>query len=71
MTPEQDKLICELIANPPTGSKLEEAKRYGIDLTLLYENLKLSIDERARKLVEGAESLRALRAAAEAAKTKL
>jgi hypothetical protein len=54
MTPEQDELIRELIANPPPGSKLEEAKRFGIDLTLLYENLKLTPEQRLRTLAEDA-----------------
>ena len=62
MTPEQSRLALELIANPPAGSKLEEAKRFGIDLTLLYENLKLTLEQRAHKLEEGAASLRVLRA---------
>jgi hypothetical protein len=48
MTPEQTKLAYELITNPPPGSKLAAAKEYGIDLTLLYENLKLTPTERAR-----------------------
>lgn len=64
MTPEQQKLAYELIANPLPGGKLAEAKEYGIDLTLLVENLKLTPTERARKADAGAESLRALRAAA-------
>ncbi len=64
MTPEQQKLAYELITNPVPGSKLAEAKEYGIDLTLLVENLKLTPTERARKANAGAESLRALRAAA-------
>jgi hypothetical protein len=46
MTHEQRKLAFELIANPPASSKLAEAKEYGIDLTLLYENLKLTPTER-------------------------
>ena len=63
MTPEQQKLAWQLINNPPPGSKLAEAKEYGIDLTLLVENLKLTPSERARKANAGAESLRALRSA--------
>lgn len=61
MTPVQKKLAYELITNPPPGSKLAEAKAYGIDLTLLYENLALTPDQRARNLEKGAASLRALR----------
>lgn len=64
MTPEQRQLAFELITNPPRGSDLAEAKEYGIDLTLLYENLKLTLEQRAKKLEQGAETLRALREAA-------
>lgn len=68
MTPEQKKLAYELITNPPPGSKLAAAKEWGVDLTLLYENLKLTLEERARKIEAGAETLRALRAARDARK---
>ncbi|HKV26549.1 MAG TPA: hypothetical protein VJN93_18280 [Candidatus Acidoferrum sp.] len=70
MTAEQRKLAYELITNPPPGSKLAAAKEWGVDLTLLYENLQLTIDERAHKLEEGANSLAALRAAARAHRAK-
>jgi hypothetical protein len=63
MTPEQRKLAYELITNPPPGSSLAEAKEWGIDLTLLYENLKLTPTERARKLEQGARALHELRTA--------
>jgi hypothetical protein len=63
MTPEQHKLALELINNPPPGSKLAEAKEHGIDLTLLLSNLTRTPTERAQRLVEGAETLRALRSA--------
>lgn len=36
--------------NPPPGSKAAEAKEFGIDLTLLVENLRLTPSERIRKL---------------------
>jgi hypothetical protein len=64
MTPEQKKLAYKLITNPPPGSKLAEAKEWGVDLTLLYENLQLTAEQRARKVQDGAEALHALRAAA-------
>jgi hypothetical protein len=63
MTPEQEKLAYELIENPPPGSKLAEAKEYGIDLTLLVQNLKLTPTERAQKLADGACSIQELRQA--------
>jgi hypothetical protein len=61
MTPEQRKLAYELITNPPPGSKLAEAKEWGVDLTLLFENLKLTPTERALKLEQGARALHELR----------
>ena len=64
VTPEQEKLAWELINNPPAGSKLAEAKEYGIDLTLLVENLKLTPSQRACKANAGAASIRAFRSAA-------
>ncbi len=50
MNAEQHKLAYELIQNPPPGSKLAEAKEYGIDLTLLVENLTFPVAERLRRL---------------------
>ena len=64
MTPEQKKLAYELITHPPPGSKLAEAKEWGVDLTLLYENLKLTPEQRATQVQDGAEALQALRVAA-------
>ena len=70
MTPEQSKAAYELISNPPAGSKLAAAELYGIDLTLLVENLRLTPTERAEKLEEGARSLAELRAAGERHRAK-
>jgi len=70
MTPEQRKLALRLIAHPPRGSKLAAAKKFGVDLTLLLENLSLTPTERARKLSNGAKSLEALRLAGERHRSK-
>jgi len=70
MTPEQRKLALQLITHPPRGSKLAAAKKFGVDLSLLLENLSLTPTERARKLSSGAKSLRALRLAGERYRTK-
>jgi hypothetical protein len=61
MTPEQRKLAYELITNPPPGSDIAAAKEYGIDLTLLVENLNLSVAERLRKLYSVAKFLEKMR----------
>jgi hypothetical protein len=58
MTAEQRKLAYELIANPPPGSDIAAAKEYGIDLSLLVENLDLTVAERLRKLHSVAVFLR-------------
>jgi hypothetical protein len=61
MTPEQRKLAYELISNPPPGSDLAAAKEYGIDLSLLVENLDLTVAERLRKLYKVAVFLQKVR----------
>jgi len=64
MTPEQRKLAYELISNPPPGSDLAAAKEYGIDLSLLVENLDLTLAERVRKLYAVATFLEKVRQSA-------
>jgi hypothetical protein len=59
-----------LIAHPPRGSKLAKAKKYGVDLILLIENLSLAPTERAKKLSSGAKALQALRRAGERHRSK-
>jgi len=61
MTPKQRKLAYELITNPPPGSAIAAAKEYGIDLTLLVENLDLTVAQRLRKLYSVASFLEKLR----------
>jgi hypothetical protein len=49
------------LRNPKPGGKVEAAKRFGVDVTLLMEQLKLSPADRARRmhnLVLAAESVR-------------
>lgn len=47
--PKLDPKIEEWLLNPPAGSKAA-AKEFGIDLTLLLRNLRLTPQERAEKL---------------------
>lgn len=51
MGAREDNRGIELITNPPPGSKLAAAKEFGIDLTLLLENLALTPTERLQKLL--------------------
>jgi hypothetical protein len=46
MTPEQE----DYFLNPPPGSAAARAIEFGIDLTLTLENLRLTPEDRIRKL---------------------
>jgi hypothetical protein len=50
LTPEQRENALKLIENPPFGSDLEKAKRWGMDLHELVDNLCLTPTERLRKM---------------------
>ncbi len=50
LTPEQLARAEYRLRHPAPGSRIEAAKKYGIDLTLLVEQLRLTPAERARKL---------------------
>jgi hypothetical protein len=50
LTPEQFARAEERLLHPAPGSKIEAAKLYGVDLTLLLEQLRLTPAERGRKL---------------------
>jgi hypothetical protein len=61
MTPEEHERLFKLIADPPPGSQIEAAKRFGVDLTLLLRNLTLTPDQRMKEMenaVRFAENLR-------------
>jgi len=44
------RTIEERLLNPKPGSKIAAAKEFGIDLTLLIVNLRLTPDQRVRNL---------------------
>jgi hypothetical protein len=44
------RTIEERLLNPKPGSEIAAAKEFGIDLTLLVENLRLTPDQRVRNL---------------------
>lgn len=50
--------------NPPAGSAAARAADYGIDLTLTLENLRLTPEERIRKLDSFIQGIAELRASA-------
>lgn len=55
--------LKERFINPPPGSKLAAARDFGVDLTLLWERLQLSPEERLRDLQGVMDSLEKMRAA--------
>jgi hypothetical protein len=50
MTAKTRDQAIEFVANPLPGSKLAAAKEFGVDLTLLVENLELTTTQRIEKL---------------------
>jgi len=53
MTRREQTRLLGLVSKPPRGSKIEAAKRYGVDLTLTIRRLGLTPTQRAREM-EGA-----------------
>ena len=53
MTRREQTRLLGLVNKPPRGSKIEAAKRYGVDLTLTVRRLGLTPTQRAREM-EGA-----------------
>ena len=56
--------IEDYFRNPPHGSAAERASQFGIDLSLTLENLRLTPEERIRKLVSFIEGIAKLKASA-------
>jgi hypothetical protein len=50
LTPVQLTRAEERLIHPVPGTRIDAAKTYGVDLTLLLEQLRLTPAERARKL---------------------
>src|SRR5262249_28039093 len=60
-TEEEIRELQERIRTAPPGSKIDEAKKYGIDLTLVIQQLRLAPAERVRQMLELAESAERVR----------
>lgn len=60
----------EKLLNPRPGSKIAEAVRYGLDLTLVVSNLRLTPQQRLENLQGAMESVEKLRLAMVTAKAK-
>lgn len=54
----------ERLRNPKPGGKVEEAIRFGVDVTLLMEQLRLTPAERAKRMHELAQAAEVSRGAA-------
>ena len=54
----------ERLRNPRAGSRIEAAQRFGVDLTLLIGQLRLSPSERVRRMHETAQTAEQARGAA-------
>lgn len=61
LTPEQLARAEACLLSPARGSRIEAARDYGIDLTLLVEQLRLTPAERARKLESASKALEQVR----------
>lgn len=61
MSPERLARAEEWLRNPPPGSRAAAARDYGVDLTLTIEQLRLTPEERLRKLQSAVNSLSPLR----------
>lgn len=58
------KAVEDYFLNPPPGSAAERAVEFGIDLTLTLENLRLTPEERIRKLDDHLTGIARLKASA-------
>lgn len=45
----------EKLLNPPPGSKIAAAKEFGVDLTLLARNLRLTPEQRIDEMLQAVE----------------
>lgn len=61
LTPQELVRAEQRLCHPRPGSRVEAAKKYGIDLSLLIEQLRLTPAERARKLESAATELSRIR----------
>jgi hypothetical protein len=64
LTPEELAHAEARLLHPAPGSRIEAAREFGIDLTLLVAQLRLIPAERARKLEDAANALEKVRGAA-------
>ena len=61
LTAEQIARAEQRLRSPAPGSRIEAARNYGVDLTLLAEQLRLTPAERVRKLESASTALEQVR----------
>ena len=61
MTAEQLKIAEDRLRNPAPGSRIEAAKKYGIDMGLLITQLRLTPAQRAEKAESASEAVKQMR----------
>ena len=61
MTPEQLRIAEDRLRNPAPGSRIEAAQRYGIDLSLVITQLRLTPAQRAEKMESASEAVELMR----------
>ncbi len=59
-----DSKFEQRLRNPVPGSAIEAARKFGVDLTLLIERLRLTPEERVSELQKSMVSLSKIRGAA-------
>jgi hypothetical protein len=64
LTPEELARAEARLLNPAPGSRIEAAKKFGIDMTLLISQLRLSPAQRARQMHEVCQLADSVRGAA-------
>ena len=66
LTEEEFARAERRLRNPAPGSRIEAAKKHGIDLTLLIEQLRLTPGERAHRMHLAAQAAEKVRGTADA-----
>jgi len=61
LTPEEFARAAERLRHPAPGSRIDAARKYGIDLALLIEQLRLTPAERGAQLQGAAQALDSVR----------
>ena len=64
LTSDEFTLAASRLRNPAPGGRIEAAKKFGVDMTLLIEQLRLEPGERARRLHDLAQTAERVRGAA-------